>query len=184
MRWTVRGRRTVYESAWVNVHIDDVELPDGRSIEHHVVAMPRPSVGALVLDGQGNTLLIWRHRFIPDVWGWEVPAGWVDPGEDLVGAVRREVLEETGWSIGRVEPLVEYNPLSGLSTMRYSAFVASEPEYVGSPDDDETSRVTWVPLDAVPELAVTGEITDGPSLLILSYYLAIHRHRRGAEPAV
>lgn len=179
MRWTVRGRRTAYESSWVNVYVDDVELPDGRHIEHHVVAMPRPSVGAVVLDGQGNTLLIWRHRFIPDVWGWEVPAGWADPGEDPVDAVRREVLEETGWSVGRVEPMAEYNPLSGLSTMHYSAFVASEPEYVGTPtDSNETSRVAWIALEAVPELAAKGEIPDGPSLLMLSYYLGIHRHRR------
>ncbi len=184
MRWTVRGRRTAYESSWVNVHVDDVELPDGRRIEHHVVAMPRPSVGALVLDGQGNTLLIWRHRFITDVWGWEVPAGWVDPGEDLIDAARREVLEETGWSVGRVEPLTEYHPLSGLSTMRYTAFVASEPAHVGPPDDDETSRVAWIPLDSVRELAVKGQIMDGPSLLILSYYLGIHRPGEDADRTV
>src|SRR5215813_2025705 len=97
MRWTVHGREAMYESDWVNVYLDDVELPDGKRLKHHVVTMPRPSVGAVVVDDQDRTLLIWRHRYITDRWGWEVPAGWVDPGEDRDDAVRREIEEETGW---------------------------------------------------------------------------------------
>lgn len=61
--------------------------------------MPRRSVGTVVVDGNGNTLLIWRHRFITDRWGWEVPAGWAEPGEDLAEAARREIVEETGWTV-------------------------------------------------------------------------------------
>ena len=32
-------------------------------------------------------LLIWRHRFVIDRWLWELPGGFIDPGED--GAARR-----------------------------------------------------------------------------------------------
>jgi hypothetical protein len=83
MRWHVHDRRQVYGSEWVDVWIDDVELPGGRRIAHHVLTFPRQSVIAVVVDGRERVLLIWRHRHITDAWGWEVLAGWADPGEDL-----------------------------------------------------------------------------------------------------
>lgn len=175
MRWTTHGRRSMYESDYVNVYLDDVELPDGRHINHHVLTMPRGSVGAVVVDDEDRTLLVWRHRFIPDRWGWEVPAGWVDPGETPEEAVRREIIEETGWRADLVQPMVEYNPLSGISTMHYRAYVAGNVVQVGTPDDIEISRAEWIPLADVPKLAADGQIPDGPSLLMLSYYLGIHR---------
>jgi ADP-ribose pyrophosphatase YjhB (NUDIX family) len=50
-------------------------------------------VGAVVVDEHDRTLM-WRHRHITDTWGWEIPAGWGRPGEDLIDAVRREVEED------------------------------------------------------------------------------------------
>jgi 8-oxo-dGTP diphosphatase len=52
----------------------------------HIVA-----VGALVTDNDSNILLA-RH---PDR-GWEIPGGYVNIGEDLITALKREIKEETG----------------------------------------------------------------------------------------
>jgi hypothetical protein len=78
MRWRVHGERVIYESPWVSLHLADVELPDGTRFDHHVVRTPQKAAGAVVHDGRG-VLLLWRHRFITDTWGWEVPAGRIDP---------------------------------------------------------------------------------------------------------
>ena len=32
----------------------------------------------------GKALLLWRHRFITDTWGWEIPIGGIEPGEAVV----------------------------------------------------------------------------------------------------
>lgn len=175
MRWTVYGTQAAYRSPWVQVWIDDVELPDGKHIEHTNIKFPRPSVTAVVVDQQ-QTLLLWRHRYITDAWGWEIPAGWADPGEDLAEAAAREVREETGYDARTVEPLTAYNALSGISTMRFNAFLATDVVSIGGPvDNAEASRIEWVPLADIPELAASGQITDGPSLTALSYYLGVHR---------
>jgi hypothetical protein len=77
MRWTVHGERTLYASEWVGLGLVDVEVPGGARFEHHVVRLPREAVGTVVHDPQRGVLLLWRHRFITDSWGWEVPAaGW------------------------------------------------------------------------------------------------------------
>ena len=101
MRWTVHGERAIYSSAWVNLHLVDVEIPDGPRFEHHVVRMPFPAVGTVVHEADRGVLLLYRHRFITDTWGWEIPAGRAEEGESLEEAARRECLEETGWEPGR-----------------------------------------------------------------------------------
>jgi 8-oxo-dGTP pyrophosphatase MutT (NUDIX family) len=178
VQWKVHGRRPVYESDWVSVWLDDVDVPGVGRLEHHVLTMPRPSVTAVVVDAQDRTLLLWRHRFITNSWGWEVPAGWAEPGEDLEKAIHREIVEETGWQAGQVSPMISYNAISGISDMRFTAFVATNPARIGEPTDaSESTRVEWMPLADVPRLAQDGKLSDGPSLLALSYYLGMHRAR-------
>jgi ADP-ribose pyrophosphatase YjhB (NUDIX family) len=52
-------------------------------------------VGALVHDDEGRLLVV-RRAHEPGRGQWSVPGGRVEPGEDDVAAVAREVLEETG----------------------------------------------------------------------------------------
>ncbi|MFE5331755.1 NUDIX hydrolase [Embleya sp. NPDC056575] len=176
MRWTIHGRRFVYESDWVNVRLDDVDIPGVGRVEHHVLTFPRASNTAVVTDDQKRILLMWRHRFITDEWGWEVPAGWSDPGESPEQAIRREIEEETGWRPGDITPMTSYNAISGISTMRFTAFHATGSSCIGQPTDiGEASRVEWVPQDDVVKLIANGSVPDGPSLTALTYYLGIHR---------
>jgi 8-oxo-dGTP pyrophosphatase MutT (NUDIX family) len=179
VRWTVHGHRDVYSSRWVRVSLDDVEIPGGPRFEHHVLHFPRASVTAVVTDVDANrVLLLWRHRFITDSWGWEVPAGWAEPGEDPDVAIAREIEEETGYRPALLRPLTGYNALSGISDMRFTAFVASGAERVGQPTDHgESSRVEWVPVAELTKLASDGQIQDGPSLTALMYYLAVEKQR-------
>ena len=84
MRWTIHGERSLYDSEWVKLHLADVELPDGKRFEHHLIRAPMPATGVVVRDGTRGVLLLWRHRFITDTWGWEIPAGMVEQGETIV----------------------------------------------------------------------------------------------------
>ncbi len=56
----------------------------------------RPGVYAVLL--RGNDLLL-THQAAP-VPEFQLPGGGIDPGEQPVAALHREVFEETGWSIG------------------------------------------------------------------------------------
>ena len=169
----MHGERTLYDSPWVGLALVDVEVPGGDRFEHHVVRSPRPAVGCVVHDPSRGVLLLWRHRFITDTWGWEVPAGGVDPGESLEEAAARECLEETGWRAGPLTRLHGYHPSNGLSDQRFELFGAGRASYVGEPaDPGESSRVEWVPADEVRELVRRGEVQDGLSLSALLWWLA------------
>ncbi|MQY09038.1 NUDIX hydrolase [Actinomadura macrotermitis] len=166
MRWTLHGERAVYESPWMNVRLADVELPDGRRFEHHLLRV-RPAAGVAALDGHGNVLLIWRHRFITGRWGWEIPGGRVEEGEDPATAAVRELLEETGFQAGPVRHLVELRPSPGLHDGLHHIYLADGAERVGEPTDVEAERIEWVPLERVPGLAVRGEIGSATTLAAL-----------------
>lgn len=170
-QWQVHGERSLYDSRWVQLHLVDVELPDGQRFEHHVVRMQRV-VGVVVIDDDERVLLMWRHRFITDTWGWEIPMGIVEDGETGAETGAREVLEETGWRPGPLEFLMRYQPANGIVDSEHELFLARGAELVGSPTDvTEAARVEWVPLADVRELIAKGELVSGASLVGLLYVL-------------
>ena len=173
MRWTVHGERSLYESEWMSLRLVDVEIPGAQRFEHHVVRT-RAAAGTVVVDAdRSRVLLLWRHRFITDTWGWEVPAGRVDDGETPMEAAAREVLEETGWRAGPLTALGSYFPNNGVADTAFHLFVADGASQVGDPTDwTESERVEWMAVADVRTAVAAGEIGDGLSLTALCWALA------------
>jgi 8-oxo-dGTP pyrophosphatase MutT (NUDIX family) len=173
MRWTVHGERSIYDSEWVRLALVDITVPGHGRFEHHVVRVPNEAAGTVVHDPGRGVLLLWRHRFITDTWGWEIPAGRIDPGETAADAAAREALEETGWRVSGLSPLVTYQPTNGLSDQRFHLVVATGADHVGPPTDPgESQRIEWVPVDEVAAIARRGDMPDGLSLTAILYALA------------
>ncbi len=163
----------LYDSAWVRLSLVDVEIPGGERFEHHVVRMPNKAAGVVVHDRDRGLLLLWRHRFITDSWGWEIPAGGMNPGETPDQAAARETLEETGWRAGKLRPLVHFSPTNGISDQVFHTFVADGATYVGEPTDvGESERIEWVPMSEVRRILRDNEMLDGMSLTAVAYALA------------
>jgi 8-oxo-dGDP phosphatase len=173
MEWTVHGERTIYDSEWMRVALVDVELPSGARFEHHVLRMPAQAAGVVVDDPGRGVLLLWRHRFITDSWGWELPAGRVDSGETPAEAAARETVEETGWRPGPLTSLTSYFAHNGTSDTTFNIFLATSATYVGDPTDpDEAERIEWLPWQTVKSEIRAGNVGDGLSLTGLLYRLA------------
>lgn len=173
VRWQVHGERPIYESEWVRLVLVDVEIPGGERFDHHVVRLPRQAAGTVVRDPERGFLLLWRHRFITDTWGWEIPAGMIDHGETAEQAARRETLEETGWEPGPVRRLFSYHPNNGLSDQHFHIFLAESASYRGEPTDaSEAERIEWVAPDELRRIVRDEQVGDGLSLTALLWVLA------------
>jgi 8-oxo-dGTP pyrophosphatase MutT (NUDIX family) len=173
MRWTVHGERSLYESEWVRLVLVDVEIPDGERFEHHVVRVPSFAAGTVVHDANRGVLLLWRHRFITDTWGWEIPAGRIEAGEAPQQAAAREAFEETGWRPGPLRPLVRFQPTNGISDQVFHIFIADGATHVGAPSDPgESERVEWVSIPDLRQLVQDEQMLDGLSLTAILYALA------------
>lgn len=161
----MHGEKTIYTSEWMNLGLVDVEVPGHERFDHHVVRFPRPAAGTVIHDPDRGVLLLWRHRFISDTWGWELPAGGVDPGETLEEAAIREAIEEAGWRPDALRHLITYQPINGSVDQRFAIFMANTAVEVGPPTDaSEAERIEWVPLDRLRDEIRAGRVTDGMSL--------------------
>ena len=152
----------------------DVEIPGHRRFDHHVLRMPAAASGTVVHDADRGVLLLWRHRFTTDTWGWEIPAGRIDEGETPEQAARRETLEETGWQPGPLRHLTTYYPHNGSSDATFHLFAADGATYVGEPaDPTESERIEWLAVDDMRRRIAAGEVGDGLSLTALLWWLTI-----------
>ena len=171
MRWTVHSEKPLYTDEWLDIRLADVELPDGRHLQHRLIRTPSGAGTVTIRDG--NALLLWRHRFITGTWGWEIPVGKIDPGEDPAHAAARETEEETGWRPGPLTFLLRVEPSPGISDSVHHIYQAGGAEQVSDPEDDfESERIAWIPLAEIPALVGRGHITSGTTLATLLYATA------------
>lgn len=171
MEWKTHGERQIYTNKWVNLCLVDVQQPDGRRWEYHVVRLRHLAVAAVVNDRQ-EVLMMWRHRFITDSWAWELPMGLVEEGESPEEAAAREVLEETGWRPGPIKPLIYAEPANGITDSQHHVFRADGATHVGLPTEkNESDRIEWIPLSEVRAMIDRREIVSSGTLVGLLYLL-------------
>lgn len=170
--WVIHGARTIYDNPWVKLDLVDVEPPGVKRFEHHVVRLSRVAVTAVV-DDADRVLMLWRYRFVPDRWGWELPGGIVDDDEDPAGAAAREVEEETGWRPRKLRQILSYQPMVGMVDSPHEIFVGRGASYIGAPTDiEEAGLVEWVPLADIPDLIKQDKLLGSGTLMALLHILA------------
>jgi NAD+ diphosphatase len=77
------------------------------------------AVAALIADGQGRLLIVVRGEE-PRKGMWDLPGGFVDPGESAEDALRREVAEELGLQVTSTRFLCSYPNTYEYGGVRYA----------------------------------------------------------------
>ncbi|MHB0884465.1 MAG: NUDIX domain-containing protein [Bacillota bacterium] len=113
--------------------------------------MLRRSVVCFIRAGEPPAVLLIKRRRAPDLGRWNAPGGGVENGETPEEACRREVLEETGLSLGAVRARAELT-LNGWDgdpgTIEEIAVFTAEAAVDLAPAWESPSgegRLTWVP---------------------------------------
>ena len=117
-------------------------------------------------------VLIRQWRFGCQEQTLEIPGGLVDDGEAPIDAGRRELLEETGYACGRLDPLGVIQPNPALFNNRCHLYLARDLEYVGPPvgDGDEEIEVLLRPLSELPDALAQGEIQHALVIAALHFF--------------
>jgi len=134
-------------------------MPDGRE-ELYTLFDGVPVVCVLALTPENNVVLARQYRPGPDGIYDELPGGAADKGEDPLEAVKREFLEETGYS-GDFE-FVATIPKSGYAIEFRHCFVATGCTKLSEPKHDQNEFIEIIekPLKEFIDQARAGQMTD------------------------
>lgn len=120
---------------------------------------PRPALtvdAAIVSREPRPRVLLIRRKKDPFAGKWALPGGFVDEGETLTDAARRELREETGIAAAELEQLYTAgdpgrDPRGWTISVVYLARV--DADHLKPVAADDAAEVGWFSLDAPPELA-------------------------------
>lgn len=167
------SRTVIYENPWVNLYVDKVQFPGGRIVEkHHILEFEKEAVAVVVENAQGQILLVHVYRYTTDSLEWEVPAGIVEPGESIIEAAKREVLEESGYETGDHELVYTYYPMNGISNKVFHIVHGRAERGTGVFDRNEVKEFKWVSTPEIRGLINGRLVKDGYTLTALLLHLA------------
>ena len=168
-------RRLACENSRFEIFLDDVEGANGEIVRNYLVVAPKIKTGDLVTgvavlpvaDGKLGLLRVYRHAIQRHL--WEVPRGFVDPGESDRKSALRELEEETGLSCAEpdLESLGMFAPEPGILAARVHLFVAHRCRavrpFVAGEFGHQEFRL-FMP-EQVSALQEAGEIQDSSTLI-------------------
>lgn len=152
---------------FLTVKKDIVSLANGNISQREYVMHP----GAVVivpLLANGNVLLERQFRYPLQQVFIELPAGKIDPDEDVLKTGQRELLEETGYSAQKWVKLGVQHPCIGYSNEVIHVYLATNlAAGRHQRDEDEMLEVFEVKLEQCLEMIQNQEITDSKTIVAL-----------------
>lgn len=103
---------------------------------------------AVVIENGAGEILLLRHSYGPK--SWMLPGGGIGTGEDPEAAASREIAEELGIDLARIEPvavLAEQVSGSPHSAHLFAAVTDARPR----PDGREVTEARFFPIHSLPE---------------------------------
>ena len=163
MERTLSSQR-VYEGRAVKLRVDTVRKPSGKVTTREIVEHA-DAVAVVVLDSRDRVILVRQYRKAVGKTLLEVPAGSVDPGEQPINTVRRELQEEIGYLPNKIDRLGGFYSAPGYCTEYLHLYLATYliPSKLEAEDTDEI-EVVRVPLTKIPDLIASGDIADAKSV--------------------
>ena len=146
---TAEGRQKTYEIISRNRNIQTLE-----ELQNH-----RPNAVVMVLtDESGERILINReYRMAMAQWVYNFPAGLIDPGETPEESARRELWEETGLTLSRIDDVLDnsYSAVGFANERNVTVYGAARGEFRKSTSDAEEIVPGWYTREDVRRLLRT-----------------------------
>ena len=151
----VLSRKILWEGKFLRTILITYKDRKGRLREWEAVSRVQHNdvVVIVAMTRDKELLLIRQYRPSLDRYVIELPAGLVEPAEDIIAAGRRELIEETAHTSGHLTLLEEGVMSTGINTERWRVLVAEDAEEVPEelsrvhgPDENEDIEVIKAPL--------------------------------------
>jgi 8-oxo-dGTP pyrophosphatase MutT (NUDIX family) len=153
------------------LRLDKCELPNGKPLDAMVFEF-QPWANVLAVTKNREAVLIRQYRHGVQEVLWEIPGGVVEEDEDPLEGVKRELIEETGYTASKIIPVGKFYPNPAIQTNTMYCFLALDAEQVAGQNLDgaEQIEVHLVPLDELIAMTKRGEFLH--ALQVAAIFLA------------
>ncbi|MES2318046.1 MAG: NUDIX hydrolase [Pseudomonadota bacterium] len=154
-----------YDGGFLKVVRDQVSLPDGAATFREYIKHPGAVVVLAIFD-DGSVLLERQFRYPLGRVFIELPAGKIDPGEDILACAKRELQEETGYTASDWQFVTTIHNAIAYSDEHLDLFIArgltAGPSKLDEGEFLETFSAT---LPEMLEMVRSGQITDVKTII-------------------
>lgn len=174
LKWKTLEQTYLYRENWLTVRKDKCQRADGKIIDPYYVFEFPEWVTALAVTEEGKVLMVRQYRHALGEVGIELPGGCVDDSdENFEDAIRRELLEETGYAFESTHYLgqISANPSTNSNLMHM--FVATGGRKIDeqSLDENEEIEVVEVSFEQLITLVEEKRINQAMHLSTILYGL-------------
>jgi len=151
--WRVlREHLLLDRSPWLRVMEQDVVLPDGSTLTGFLLTEGRDYAMVFALTPEGRVPLV--HQYKQGLRGaaYDLPAGYLDPGEAPLHCAQRELLEETGLAAAQWEALARPILDSNRGSNRAHLFLARQARPAAAPQLEASEAGLAVEFFDLPRL--------------------------------
>ena len=130
--WEVLSSHRILDTPYLKVRKEEIQLPNGDIIPDYYVIENRGWVGIVPVTSDGRFLINDQYKHGIGKQVLEFPAGGIDEHElHPEDTAHRELMEETGYSTTRLEPLAEMiaNPTGAITNIWW--FIAYDVQKTG-----------------------------------------------------
>jgi ADP-ribose pyrophosphatase len=154
----------VYKGKLFDLVNEEVTLKNGKSTKMDVIRHPGAAAIIPFLD-KDTLILLKQYRHAIGEYIWEIPAGMLEQNEDPIECAYRELVEETGYTAGKMEQIATITLVPGYSDEKIRIFAAYSLEQAEQKlDDNEVLEVYEVKCSDAIDMIYSGEITDGKTI--------------------
>jgi 8-oxo-dGTP pyrophosphatase MutT (NUDIX family) len=150
---------------------DAYQLESGKKVDPYFVVEMPPSATAMAITENNEVILISQYRHPVGEALLELPGGFIEKDEDKTIAIRRELLEETGYEFNEVFHLGNIAANPGVLNNYTDLFLAvgGKKIQLQNLDDNEEIEIILKPLEEVRQLLNQCQFKQSMQALCLFY---------------
>ena len=173
----ILSSKRVFKGSLLDIYVDEVQVHTGKRKVREYTKHPGAAAVIPTLP-DGNIGLIRHYRYPTNQIHTEVPAGKIDPGEEVETTAKRELQEEIGYTPNKLTFLTQINPCIGYSDEAIWLYLGEELEQVSNHEiTDESIEFYPVTFDKAVELVWSGKITDVKTIISIFWLEKLIRNK-------